>query len=91
MEKNWPKEANRKPREAKGYISRHSSFLLFLTAFKWEGIIIPILRHFGKLNFTYYGKLRLSYYIVHSGAEVDKGARVDEGVEVDDPQAPKST
>ena len=55
------------------------------------GIIIPILWRFGKLNFTYYGKLRLWDYIVHSSAEVDESARVDEGVEVDDPQAPRST
>ena len=43
-----------------------------------ERIIVPLLRCFGKLNFTYLGKLRLPDYIVYSGAVVDKGARVDE-------------
>ena len=54
---------------------------------QWERIIVPILRCFGKLNFTYLGKLRLPHYIVYSFAEVDEGAGVDEGTKVENPQA----
>ena len=32
----------------------------------WDGIIVPILRHFGKLNFTYYGKLSQPHYSYRS-------------------------
>ena len=49
-----------------------------LLSFRGEGIIVPLLPHIDKLNFTYLGKLRLPDYIVYSGAVVDKGARVDE-------------
>ena len=46
-----------------------------------ERIIVPILRHFGKLNFTYYGKLwqpHYTYRLSTQGAGVDnKGARVE--------------
>ena len=50
----------------------------YLWAFEWERIIVPLLRHLGKLNFTYLGKLRLLDYIVYSCAKVDEGAGVDE-------------
>ena len=33
-------------------------YFIKLSSFTGEGIIIPILRHFGKLNFTYLGSLQ---------------------------------
>ena len=47
-----------------------------IKAYTGEGIIIPILRPFGELNFTYLGSL---------GAKVNVyfGTRVEEGAEVE--------
>ena len=41
-----------------------------------EHIIVPFSRHFGNLNFTYYGGLRQPEFVSSGGAGVHEGARV---------------